>query len=164
MSIIGLAARPGIAVDPMWWIPPLSQAASTASNSARSASNRSGQSGSYGVMTTGLRSSSTGREYPASGSLDGRFELWGTQTRPSPRLAPSPAEPAFRPETPGSRSRAGHFSGSAAPRTSVLPGGGRRCLYVPLTGYTARLNSNREQAAWVLAILEANRRLAQEAG
>jgi hypothetical protein len=27
-----------------------------------------------------------------------------------------------------------------------------------------RLNSDREQAAWVLAILEANRRLAQEAG
>src|SRR5450759_4696072 len=40
--------------------------------------------------------------------------------------------------------------------------GGRRCLDVPLTGYTARLNSDREQAAWVLDILEANRRLAQE--
>ena len=37
-------------------------------------------------------------------------------------------------------------------------------LDVPLTGYTARLNSDREQAAWVLDILEANRRLAQEAG
>jgi hypothetical protein len=76
--------RRGIrAVDPMWWIPPLSQAASTSSYSARSASNRTGQSGSYGVMTTGLRSSSTGEEYPASGPLDGRFEL----LNPVPTLA-----------------------------------------------------------------------------
>jgi hypothetical protein len=41
---------------------------------------------------------------------------------------------------------------------------GEAALDVPLTGYTARLNSDREQAAWVLDILEANRRLAQEAG
>src|SRR5450759_3627593 len=40
-------------------------------------------------------------------------------------------------------------------------GGGWRCVDVPLSGYTARLNSDREQAAWVLDILEANRRLAQ---
>ena len=42
------------------------------------------------------------------------------------------------------------------------PDGGRRCLDVPLTGYTARLNSDREQAAWVLDILEANRRDQEE--
>jgi DNA-directed RNA polymerase subunit RPC12/RpoP len=52
----------------------------------------------------------------------------------------------------------------AAGADSNPRGGGRRCLDVPLTGYTARLNSDREQAAWVLDILEAYRRLAQEAG
>src|SRR5487761_1168578 len=77
----------------------------------------------------------------------GPRRLWGTQTRRSPRLAPSPAEPASQPEPPGSRSRSRSLSGSAAPRTSVLPGGGRRCLDVPPTGYTTTANSKSHPGA-----------------
>src|SRR5438552_18576380 len=64
MSTTGFEARPGTAVEPMWWIPPSSQGASTCSNSARSRSKRRAHSGSYGTRITG--------------SADGR-ELGGTE-------------------------------------------------------------------------------------
>src|SRR5665213_2926636 len=47
--------------------------------------------------------------------------MWGTQTRPSPRLAPSPAEPAFRPEPVGHTYSSGPLIGP--PGGSVLPPG-----------------------------------------
>src|SRR6266508_1825859 len=59
MSMIGLAAIPGIAVEPMWWMPPFSHGASTCPSSARSASKRRGHSRSY--RTTAISSSNTGR-------------------------------------------------------------------------------------------------------
>src|SRR5947209_8157932 len=58
MSMMGLAASPGTAVLPTWWIPPTARAASISASASRSTRNLPGQRGSYGTIRTGSWSAS----------------------------------------------------------------------------------------------------------
>lgn len=53
MSIMGLAARPGTAVDPTCWIGPCNQGCKLTANWLRSFSNSPGHAWSYCMICTG---------------------------------------------------------------------------------------------------------------
>jgi len=69
MSVIGLAARPGIDVDPMCSTPPRNHGCRPARSTSRSSSKAVTQAGSYGTSTT--RSWTTCRPYSAAATTGG---------------------------------------------------------------------------------------------